>query len=127
MNKTIRCLTASVTLLAVAGCAGRTPNPATVSYGTDNIQSCETLESEVRSNATTAQAKIRSNNSRDQGDGAIAVASLLIFPIGLLFMDTKNADGVEGNALVDRNERLKEIALGKGCNVSGYPNVGRYE
>lgn len=126
MNNSIRCLTASVALLALAGCAGRTPNPTTVSYGTDSIQSCQTLESEVRSNAATAQAKITSNQSRDAGDGAIAVGSILLFPPALLAMDLSNADGVEGNALLDRNERLKQIAITKGCDVSHYPNVVRY-
>jgi hypothetical protein len=50
-----------------------------------------------------------------------------LLPLGLFALDLKNADGHEGNALLDRNDRLKQIAIGKGCDVSRYPNVARYE
>lgn len=123
----MRRIALAITLVAVSACAGRSPEPTTVAYETDNIQECSTLEYEVRANASTAQAKISSNKSQDGGDIAVGVVSVIFFLPGLFLMDTKNADGVEGNALLDRNERLKQIALSKGCDVSGYPIVARYE
>jgi hypothetical protein len=123
----MRRLTLIATALALSACAGRTPEPTTVAFETDQIQECTTLENEVRSNASIAQAKIASNKSQDGGDIAVSVVSVIFFLPGLFLLDTKNADGVEGNALLDRNERLKQIALSKGCDVSHYPIVGRYE
>jgi hypothetical protein len=118
---------AILSLLALSACAGRSPNLPTIAYDTDSIQSCDALERQAVANAAEARSKIASNQSRDSGDIAIGVVSTLFFFPGLFALDTKNADGHEGNALLDRNERLKQIALGKGCDVSRYPTVARYE
>lgn len=123
----MRYIALATALLAVSACAGRSPNLPNVAYDTDTIQSCDRLEQEVQTNATTARSKIAANNARDGGDVAIGIASVLFLPLGLLAMDTSNADGHEGNAMLDRNDRLKEIAISKGCDVSRYPNVARYE
>lgn len=120
-------LALAAALLAVSACAGRSPNLPVVAYDTDTIQTCSSLEREVLNNATAAQSKIAANNARDGGDVAIGVGSVLLLPLGLLALDLKNADGHEGNALLDRNDRLREIAISKGCDVSRYPNVARYE
>lgn len=120
-------LTVALAALALSACAGRSPTLPTVAYSTDSIQACETLERDVVANASTAQAKIASNNARDGGDIAIGIAGGLLFWPALFAIDTKNADGHEGNALLDRNEHLKQIAIGKGCDVSRYPTVNRYE
>lgn len=123
----MRYIALATALLAVSACAGRSPNLPVVAYDTDSIQTCQSLEREVVNNATAAQSKIAANNARDGGDVAIGVGSVLLLPLGLLALDLKNADGHEGNALLDRNERLKEIAVSKGCNVSRYPSINRYE
>ena len=54
------------------------------------------------------------------------VGTLLFFP-AYFAMDTKNADGFEGNALLDRNDHLKRIAHEKKCDVSAVPMVARYQ
>ncbi len=58
---------------------------------------------------------IDKNNGDDVMD---VVVGGLIWP-GLA--DFKNADGIEGNALLERNLRLKEICLLNGCDTSEYP------
>lgn len=40
---------------------------------------------------------------------------------GFALANFKNADGNAGNALLDRNIRLREIALGIGCDIMEYP------
>jgi hypothetical protein len=120
-------MVASVCLLTLTACAGREPTLPPIALASDQNQECSALEGEVTANATTARSKIASNNSRDGGDVAIGIAGGLLFWPALFAIDTKNADGHEGNALIDRNEHLKQIALKKNCDVSGYPTVAKYQ
>jgi hypothetical protein len=70
---------------------------------------------EYRTNTLVAGDKISKNNKDDVQD---VVVGALIWP-GLA--DFKNADGIEGNALLDRNVRLIEIAKMKSCDTLEYP------
>jgi hypothetical protein len=99
---------ASVCLLILSACAGREPSLPTIALASDQSQECTALEAEVIANA-------------------IGIAGGLLFWPALFAIDTKNADGHEGNALIDRNEHLKQIALKKGCDASGYPTVVKYQ
>jgi hypothetical protein len=56
-------------------------------------------------------AKIKKND--DDDDVQDVMVGFFIWP-GLA--DFKNADGIEGNALLDRNIRLKNIAIEKKCD-----------
>jgi len=116
-----------VAVVLVAGCAGREPVVQPIAMTNDDKKDCDSIESEVFANAANARAKISANQSRDGGDVAIGVAGVLLFWPALFAMDVKNADGVEGNALVDRNDHLRRIALNKGCDVSTYPVVVKYQ
>lgn len=120
-------LSASLCIIALSACAGREPNLPNVALSNDSKLECDALSSEVLANANSAKAKISSNQARDGGDIAIGIAGGLLFWPALFAIDTKNADGHEGNALLDRNEHLKTIALSKGCDVTAYPTVARYE
>jgi hypothetical protein len=77
--------------------------------------SCKYLEAEYKGNTEAAARKIEKNNNSDVKDGVIG---LLIWP-GLA--DFNNAPGHEGNALLDRNSRLKSLAEAKGCSTSDWP------
>ena len=118
---------ASICLISLSACAGREPNLPTVALASDQNHDCSALEAEVLANANAAKAKIASNNARDGGDIAIGIAGGLLFWPALFAIDTKNADGHEGNALVDRNDHLKQIAMKKGCDVTAYPTVVKYQ
>ena len=76
---------------------------------------CDEIAIEYKVNTEVATNKISKNESDDGRDILLGV---LIWP-GLA--DFKNADGNEGNALLDRNIRLREIALGKECDILPYP------
>jgi hypothetical protein len=67
------------------------------------------------SNTHIAEEKIKKNNINDIQD---IFLGMFIWP-GLA--DFKNADGVEGNALLDRNIQLKNMAAEKGCDIIDYP------
>ncbi len=103
-------------LILIVGCVEtRDPRLMDVSQeGDDNI-TCEQITIEYGSNTDVATAKITKNDEDDVQDCFLCA---IVWP-GLA--DFKNADGNEGNALLDRNIRLKKIAESKGCDVSSYP------
>jgi hypothetical protein len=119
-----------IVMVAAGGliaCAGREPNLQPVAQGGDNEKGCEQLLAEMNANAATAESKIKTQKSRDEGDVAIGVAGALLFWPALFAIDTKNADGHEGNGLLDRNSHLQTLAIRKGCDISAVPAVLRYE
>ena len=76
---------------------------------------CQSIIAEYTSNTQVATSKIAKNNDDDVMD---VVVGGLVWP-GLA--DFKNADGTEGNALLDRNVRLMEIAKMKNCDIAALP------
>tara|TARA_R110001599_G_scaffold243206_4_gene442959 strand:+ start:1936 stop:2328 length:393 start_codon:yes stop_codon:yes gene_type:complete len=111
----------------LSACAGREPVLRDVAKTSDEDKSCTSLHSESLNLAANARSKIEANKSRDGGDVAIGVAGALLFWPALFALDTKNADGHEGNNLVDRIEHLELIAENKKCDTSDWPQVVRYQ
>jgi len=114
MKKIIFIMFAGLTL---TGCANtRDPQSVASLQPGDNSVTCGQIAAEYRSNTAVATEKIKKNNGDDVQD---LVVGLFIWP-GLV--DVKNADGTEGNALIDRNIRLRNIAFGKDCEeVASFP------
>lgn len=97
-------------LFAVVGCVPtRSPQFVMLERAGDNELICDNIAIEYKTNAEVAANKIAKNRSGDNWD---IVIGFLIWP-GLA--DFQNADGNEGNNLLDRNIRLREIAKMKGC------------
>jgi len=98
--------------LALSGCANtRDPQAVSALQPNDIEMGCAQILTEYNSNTESAAAKIEKNDADDVQDVAVG---FLIWP-GLA--DFKNADGTEGNALLDRNIRLKNIAIEKKCDI----------
>ena len=76
---------------------------------------CDEIAIEYKVNTEVAGNKISKNESADTQD--ILLGALIWRGLA----DFKNADGNEGNALLDRNIRLREIALGNECDIQSYP------
>ena len=91
------------------------PKPVAAIRAGDTSMSCKFLEAEYKGNTEAAARKIAKNKSGDVKDAALG---LLIWP-GLA--DFNNAPGHEGNALLDRNSRLKSLAEAKGCPTTHWP------
>jgi len=88
----------------------------------DEHATCELIEVEYRANTDSARYKISKNKS---DDGRDILLGALIWP-GLA--DFKNADGIEGNAYLDRNLYLRQLAISKNCQVSDWPSQSsRYD
>ena len=111
-------ITASLLALTVtlAGCVSTPePRPVETQQSGDNILTCTDLEAQYKANTEIAENKIARNRSSDTQD---IILGALIWP-GLA--DFNNADGHEGNALLDRNIYLRQLAEDKGCDTSDYP------
>jgi hypothetical protein len=102
----------------LTGCANtRDPQAINTIQDKDSDLSCTQIFTEYTSNTEIAAAKIKKNDDDDVQD---AMVGLFVWP-GLA--DFKNADGIEGNALLDRNIRLKNFALEKNCEgVANLPS-----
>ena len=101
-------------MLLTACIETRSPVLVDIMQSNDTTMTCDEIATEYKVNTEVATNKISKNNSADGGD----ILKGLIWP-GLA--DFKNADGNEGNALLDRNIRLREVALGKECDILPYP------
>ena len=113
-NKRIIGLTAC--LIITSGCVSTPePNPVASVQSGDTALSCDYLIAEYKGNTEAAKRKIDFNNNDDGKDLALG---LLIWP-GLA--DFNNAPGHEGNALLDRNSRLKSLAEVKKCDIANLP------
>jgi hypothetical protein len=96
--------------LLLTGCVSTpVPHPVAMRQPNDSQLSCEDIAIEYKSNTEVAADKIRRNNSGDTHD---IIVGFFVWP-GLA--DFNNADGHEGNALLDRNVHLREIAKSRTC------------
>ena len=102
----------ALALVILGGCVqARDPQLTAMKQGGDSALSCEQIAMEYKSNTEVAQSKIAKNRYNDRRD---LLLGILVWP-GL--MDMKNADGNEGNALLDRNIYLRELGKGKSCTA----------
>ena len=110
-------------IFIMVGCVdSRNPIPVLMRQSNDQGLTCKQLAMEYKANTEVATRKIALNN---EDDGHDVLLGLLIWP-GLA--DFKNADGLEGNALLDRNIWLMELAKGKNCDTLQYkPQPARYD
>jgi hypothetical protein len=82
----------------------------------DASLTCEQIATEYKSNTEVARSKIEKNHSDDTKQLLLA---LFVWPG---FLDLKNADGNEGNALLERNIYLTGIANAKSCSaINSWP------
>ena len=100
----------ALALVILGGCVqARDPQLTAMKQSGDSALSCEQIATEYKSNTEVARSKIDKNRSNDRRE---LLLGILVWP-GL--MDMKNADGNEGNALLDRNVYLLEFAKAKPC------------
>lgn len=107
----------ALALVVVGGCVqARDPQLVAIKESGDSALSCEQVAMEYKTNAEIARNKIDKNRANDTKELFLGI---LVWP-GL--MDMKNADGNEGNALLDRNLYLLELAKAKPCTgVESWP------
>ena len=95
----------ALSLLILGGCVqARDPQLVAMKQAGDNALTCEQIAMEYKANTEVAQSRIAKNQANDTRELFLGI---LVWP-GLF--DLKNADGNEGNALLDRNILLLELA-----------------
>ena len=105
-----------LSMVMLAGCVSTPePRPVQTQQSGDNLLTCTELSAQYKANTEIAENKIARNRSGDTQD---IILGALIWP-GLA--DFNNADGHEGNALLDRNVYLRQLAEDKGCDTGNYP------
>ena len=113
-------------LLALTACAGREADLAVLAQTGDHDKSCQQLAGEVHSLAAAARHKIDRNHGRDAADLVLGELGTLLWWPAWLALDVKNADGEEANSMIDRIDYLRDVAEGKGCPISDWPQIARY-
>jgi hypothetical protein len=101
----------------LAGCAGREANPIPVYLPGDENRSCPGLKAEV------AQLQVdmaRILPKTDKGlTNALWATGGVFFIVPFFFMDLKDAEKVEFEAMRQRHNRLLVYAAEKGCDMGG--------
>jgi hypothetical protein len=104
----------ALSLLILGGCVqARDPQLVAMNQTGDSMLTCDQIAVEYKANTEVAQSKIAKNQANDREE---LLFGILVWP-GLF--DLKNADGNEGNALLDRNILLMELAKAKTCPGTG--------
>ena len=100
-----------------AGCAGREANPIPAYLPGDNTRSCAALTAEVALLQADMQRLLPKTNKGVTNALWATAGVFLIVPF--FFMDLKDAEKIEFDAMRQRHNRLLIIAADKGCDVTG--------
>ena len=101
----------------LAGCAGREANPIPAYLPGDNERSCEVLEAETAQLQSDMQRLLPKTNKGVTNTLWATAGVFLIVPF--FFMDLKDAEKIEFDAMRTRHNRLLLICADKGCDMTG--------
>ena len=102
-------------VLTLAGCGGKAPNPVSQYQPGDEDRSCVGLKSEIAANEAEI-ARLAPGEDAMGKNVALGVAGAFVL-VPWFFMDFKDGEGVEIQALRRRNQWLREIAYEKDCSI----------
>lgn len=100
-----------------AGCAGRTANPIPVYLPGDENRSCSGLKAEV-AQLQADMARLLPKTDKGLTNALWAVGGCLVI-VPFFFMDLKDAEKIEFDAMRQRHNRLLVYAAEKDCDMSG--------
>ena len=101
----------------LSGCAGRKPNPIAIYMPGDENKSCDELKTEITQLQADMQ-RMLPKTSKEFTNALWATAGFfLIAPY--FFMDLKDAEKTEFDAMRRRHNRLLMFAARKNCDMSG--------
>lgn len=104
-------------LIFLAACGGREPNPVMVVRNEDAQRNCAYLVNEIEVIEHKVHKLLPDTDKRFE-NVAYGVAGFYTFFIPWLLVDFKNAESVEYKALRARHAHLSAIATDKGCEFT---------
>ena len=107
-------------LAAVAGCAGRAPQPVAVVQPQDRYADCPAIYAEVQANNKKIQDLAGDQGSKVAQNIAAGVVGLFIWPVWF-GMDFQGAAGKEVDALNSRQQYLATLAEQRNCGAPAAP------
>jgi len=108
------CVALCVAVL-VAGCGGRAANPVATYVPGDERRSCKSLETEMAQIEQEIVEKKHAKGGKAVGNVVLGVLGFFVI-VPWFFMDLKDAEGTEIEALQQRYKRLFAIAVEKECD-----------
>ena len=103
--------------ILLAGCAGREANPIPAYLPGDNTRSCEVLTAEIAQLQSDMQRILPKTNKGVSNTLWATAGVFLIVPF--FFMDLKDAEKIEFDAMRTRHNRLLLICADRGCDMTG--------
>ena len=100
-----------------AGCAGREANPIPVYLPGDEKRSCEGLKAEI-AQLQVDMARLLPKTDKGLTNALWAVGGVIAI-VPFFFMDLKDAEKIEFDAMRRRHNRLLVYAAEKGCDMGG--------
>ena len=114
--KKVLCLLLIV-FVFLTGCAGRKANPIAIYLQGDENRSCEELKMEITQLQADMQRLLPKTNKEGTNTLWATAGMFLIAPY--FFMDLKDAEKTEFDAMRRRHNRLLIFAAKKNCDMSG--------
>ena len=102
-------------LLALAACAGRTPDPIEVQQSADRGLSCPAIEAEMAGNKARVAYLVQENDEATDMNITLGALAAGLFPPALVAADVSDAQEVEISALHERNTHLETLRVHRGC------------
>ena len=112
--KRLVCALLIVTVTFV-GCAGTDPNPIATYIPGDNYKSCAALKAEI-ANIDKQITRKQAQKQRQEGENIFWFCTGWLLIVPWFFMDLKDNEKAEINALEQRKDALLVIAADKNCN-----------
>lgn len=116
MPRTIKKVVSALCATAIlAGCGGQVPNPVSVYQPGDEKRSCDGLKYEVSQNEVEI-AKMLPDEDASGKNAVLGVTGLFII-VPWFFMDFKDGERIDIEALRRRNMWLREVAAKNDCTL----------
>ena len=101
--------------LFIVGCGGKSANPVLSYQPGDEKRSCEGLKSEIAMNEAEIARLVPYDDATGKNVALGVAGAFLIVP--WFFMDFKEGEAIELQALRRRNQWLREVAGDKDCSL----------
>jgi hypothetical protein len=104
-------------LFALGGCAAKTVVPVRMAQPGDEALGCSDIRRQIADNAVAAAIFIK-QDARVQNTNTVKTIGSALPWVGLLAMasnDFSNEEQIKARALIDREERLTQLARHKNC------------